>query len=327
MDTLRRWWWTLPAGLLLVLALLGAWATWQLQRPLALSDSQTLLIEPGSSFKQALAQAPMSDGQKKLIDAYAHFSDKASKIKAGEYLLLPSMSALDWLDLLIAGKSRLREIRINEGETLKKALERINNHPDLSHGAPITSSQLKAAWGKEPEGWLFPDTYHFSKGMKARALVDIAHQLMEKKLNEAWQDRAEGLPYKNAKEALIMASIVEKETGQADERPLIAGVFVQRLRLKMRLQTDPTVIYGMGDNFNGNIRKSDLEQDTPWNTYTRSGLPPTAIAIPSFAAIEAALHPEEDGSLYFVAKGGGRHQFSETLEQHNAAVQKYILGR
>ena len=181
--------------------------------------------------------------------------------------------------------------------------------------------------GGEPhaEGLFFPDTYYFDRNTADIVLLKRSYEGMQAKLARAWANRAAGLPYKDSYEALTMASIIEKETGKAYERPLIAGVFLNRLRIGMRLQTDPSVIYGMGDNYDGNIHKKDLERDTPYNTYTRNGLPPTPIAMPGLASIEAALHPEQTKALYFVGKGDGSHAFANNLVEHNSNVVKYQL--
>ena len=178
-----------------------------------------------------------------------------------------------------------------------------------------------------PEGLFFPDTYRFSAGSSDLDLLKKSYRLMQQKLAEAWAQRDTSLPYRNAYEALIMASIIEKETGKAEERPLIGSVFTNRLRIPMRLQTDPTVIYGMGQRFDGNIRRRDLTADTPYNTYTRDGLPPTPIAMPGWGSLLAAVKPAQSDRLYFVSKGDGSHYFSRSLDEHNRAVAKYQLGR
>ena len=194
----------------------------------------------------------------------------------------------------------------------------------------LTEAEIMRVVGKgekHAEGLFFPDTFYFDRGTVDTVLLKRSYDIMQTKLEAAWNGRASGLPYKSSYEALIMASIVEKETGKASERPMIAGVFINRLHIGMRLQTDPTVIYGMGDKYNGNIRRTDLTTDTIYNTYTRDGLPPTPIAMPGAASIEAALHPEKTKALYFVGKGDGSHAFSNSLAEHNRAVAKYQLKR
>jgi len=182
----------------------------------------------------------------------------------------------------------------------------------------------KLGWpNQHPEGRFFPDTYFFSSGMSDLAILSRAHKLMQTQLESVWRERAENLPYDTMNQALIMASIVEKETGQASERPMIAGVFINRLRIGMLLQTDPTVIYGLGDRYDGNLHKRDLLADTPYNTYTRAGLPPTPIAMPGIEALRAAVNPAPTSALYFVARGNGTHKFSASLAEHNQAVNKY----
>jgi UPF0755 protein len=216
-----------------------------------------------------------------------------------------------------------------EGWTFRQMREALNRQQGLRHLSMSRSDEelMRAIGAKEskPEGLFFPDTYYFSADMSDLDILKRAYLTMQRKLDAAWQSRAPGLPYRDAYEALIMASIVEKETGSGDERPLIASVFLNRLKLNMRLQTDPTVIYGLGEAFDGNLRKRDLLADTSYNTYTRGGLPPTPIAMPGLAAIEAALHPEPSKALYFVGKGNGRHAFSTTLDEHNRAVARYQL--
>jgi UPF0755 protein len=217
-----------------------------------------------------------------------------------------------------------------EGRTFRQALAVIASDPVLvADIGALTDEEIIARIGHpgvHPEGRLFPDTYLFPRGMGALDLVKRAYGRMEAVLAEEWDKRAPGLPFKDPYEALILASIVEKETGLAAERPEIAGVFVRRMQKGMRLQTDPTVIYGLGAAFDGNLRRVDLTTDTPYNTYTRGGLPPTPIALPGREAIHAVLHPAAGDSLYFVAKGDGSHAFSATLDEHNRAVRRYQLG-
>jgi UPF0755 protein len=209
--------------------------------------------------------------------------------------------------------------------------EALNRHEDIRHlSIPMTDEEILRQIGATEtvaEGLFFPDSYFFDSGMSDLDILKRAYETMHRKLNAAWEKRAAGLPYRTPYEALIMASIVEKETGRAGERPMIASVFLNRLKLGMRLQTDPTVIYGMGENFDGNLRKRDLQLDGQYNTYTRAGLPPTPIAMPGMAAIEAALHPARSNALYFVGKGDGSHAFSSTLNEHNRAVYRYQLRR
>jgi UPF0755 protein len=222
------------------------------------------------------------------------------------------------------------ESTLVDGWTFAQWRARLDQHPDLKHETrDLAEAEIAARLGIEGgriDGWLFPDTYLFDKQSSDLELFARAHRAMRKKLDGAWSERDQGLPYRNPYEALIMASIIEKETGRADDRTLVAAVFVNRLRKGMLLQTDPTVIYGLGEKFDGNLRKRDLQADTPYNTYTRSGLPPSPIAMPGTAAIQAALHPADSDALYFVARGDGSSQFSKTLDEHNKAVSKYQKG-
>jgi UPF0755 protein len=220
-------------------------------------------------------------------------------------------------------------LKIVEGWSFKQVLEALHAAPKLTHSLQgLGPKQIMAMLGYpnvHPEGRFFPDTYYYPSGMSDLLILQRAYQKMEKILDEEWEARAGDLPVRTRDEALTLASIVEKETGKPEERGLIAGVFVQRLRTGMKLQTDPTVIYGLGDKYKGNITLAHLRTPTPYNTYTRKGLPPTPIAMPGREAIHAALNPENTRALYFVSRGDGSHVFSETLEQHNAAVQKYQL--
>ncbi|WP_424195439.1 endolytic transglycosylase MltG [Ampullimonas aquatilis] len=257
----------------------------------------------------------------------ARWQNKASQIKAGNYELLAETTPLQLLDKLTSGDVTHQQIAIIEGWTFAQMRLALNATPELQHTtASMSDAELIAALAlpvDHPEGQFFPDTYRFDKGSTDLSIFKRAHQVLQKKLDTAWQGRAEALPFASPYEALIMASIVEKETGNARDRSKVAAVFVNRLKKGMLLQTDPTVIYGMGTQFDGNLRKNDLQTDTPYNSYTRSGLPPTPIALPGQAAIEATLHPAPIDALYFVAKGDGTSIFSNTLPEHNQAVNRY----
>jgi UPF0755 protein len=251
-------------------------------------------------------------------------------LMAGEYEVQPGMSPVDLVELFGSGRVLLHKLTIVEGNTLRDLRSALAAHPELRVATKgMSNAALLRALGDDAahgEGLFFPDTYRFAKGTTDLEILRIARQRMRAELERAWANREPGLPLANAYEALILASIVEKETALASERPQIAGVFVERLRRGMRLQTDPTVIYGMGESFDGNIRKVDLQRDTPYNTYTRRGLPPTPICLPGAAALDAAVRPNVSGALFFVAtgKGDGSHYFSRTLEEHNAALQRYL---
>ncbi len=253
------------------------------------------------------------------------------KIKAGSYQWDGPLTALQLLNRMTRGDSIQSEAKLIEGMTFAQFRSALDDNQDLRHltyGLP--ERDILKLLGDDrtvAEGQFYPDTYFFNKGGTDIDILKRAHRAMIKRLNEVWSHRAEGLPYDQPYAALIMASIIEKETGKAEERPLIAAVFINRLQQGMKLQTDPTVIYGMGRRYDGNIHKRDLLVDTPYNTYTRPGLPPTPIAMPGLAALEAAVHPASTNALYFVARGDGTHQFSETLTQHNQAVVKYQLKR
>jgi len=256
---------------------------------------------------------------------------KSGQLQAGTYRLEAPVTPLDLLDKLARGDVLPIEVAFVEGTTLRQWLAILAKHPHVTatEGARDAAS-VRTSLGIEArsvEGMLFPDTYRFLAGTKDVDILKRARDAMNRRLEEAWAARDPTVPLANAYEALVLASIIEKETGQAAERPLIASVFVNRLRKGMRLQTDPTVIYGLGEAFDGNLRKRDLLADTPWNTYTRDGLPPTPIAMPGAASIAAATRPATSDYLYFVGKGDGSHQFSRTLEEHNRAVARYQLGR
>lgn len=260
---------------------------------------------------------------------YARLNGLSNKMKTGDYLLSNKLTSKEFLDNIFKGKVIQYSLAVIEGWSFSQLIEAIKQHPHIKH--TLTNLSEKEIMGKlglsgqHPEGLFLPDTYHFPAQLSDLEFLRRAYHAMQTVLKEEWDNRAVGLIYKNSYEVLIMASIVEKETGLASERNQIAGVFVRRLEKKMRLQTDPTVIYGMGNKYKGNIRKRDLLQDTPYNTYRRRGLPPTPIALPGRKAINAALHPAEGNALYFVSRGDGSHVFSETLEEHNKAVIKYQL--
>lgn len=250
-----------------------------------------------------------------------------SNLKAGEYKLTPGLTIPQILTIIAEGRAIKYAITFPEGWSLKEILQAIGQTPNLEKKLPnLTVAEISSQLGiseQNPEGWFFPDTYFFEKKASDVSILKRAHKKMQDVLQEEWEHKDMDLPYKEPYEALIMASIVEKETGAKSERATIAGVFIRRLIKGMLLQTDPTVIYGMGDKYKGNIRANDLTAPTPYNTYVIQGLPPTPIAMPGRDAIHAALHPDKGNSLYFVAKGDGSHQFSETLAEHNRAVNSF----
>lgn len=323
--------------LLAVVATAGlAWdAHRQLQAPLSIQEVERVSIARGQRFAAVIDQMQANGlftvaRQGDYLLLWTRFTDANRRIKAGEFDIAPGSTPLDALEMFVEGRSVLSELRLPEGWKFSQAFTLIASHEDLEHTLPddIAPDELMRRIGhagQHPEGRFFPDTYRFTKGMSDVELLRHAAKLMQQTLNAEWAARAPGLPYASAEEALTMASIVEKETGAAVERGRIAGVFLRRLKIGMLLQTDPTVIYGIGDAFDGNLRKVDLLRDTPYNSYTRKGLPPTPICLPGRAAIHAALHPEDDGSVFFVARGDGTHQFSKTYEEHNAAVSRYQL--
>lgn len=275
---------------------------------------------------ELLAQAGVID-RPLWFRLYALVQGVAGKLKFGEYEIPAGISQLQVLDMLAAGKVKQYPLAIPEGWRYAQVRDLIGRQPalaqDLSGKSDVELMTVLGAPDHVPEGWFYPDTYFYHKGMSPLDLLRRAHRKMQTVLEQEWQGRAPDLPLTSAYQALILASIVEKETALAEERPLIAGVFVRRLAKNMPLQTDPTVIYGMGEAYRGNIRKEDLLRDTPYNTYVRQGLPPTPIALPGLEAIHATLHPAPGASLYFVARGDGGHVFSDTLDQHNHAVDLY----
>lgn len=327
---LKKWLWL---GVMLAFGL-AIWLAYYAISPLKLQpNSQEITIQPKSGLKsiasQLVAQGVLSESWRFIL--LAKLLNKEQYLQAGSYTLNKNVSPYQLLLSLNHGRATQGGITFIEGRTFAQMREKLANNDALKQTITgLSDAELLKLLGSEyaiAEGLFFPDTFYFDRQTTDIALLKISYEAMQTKLEHAWQQRAPNLPYKNSYEALIMASIVEKETGKASERPMIAGVFINRLRLGMRLQTDPTVIYGMGARYNGNIRKQDLLTDTPYNTYTRNGLPPTPIAMPGMAAIEAALHPADTKALYFVGKGDGSHAFSENLAQHNRAVVKYQLKK
>jgi UPF0755 protein len=326
-------------GLLVVAAsFLGAWLIMDFQafrdKPLAVPPAGiNLVVKPGTSLRSVAGELA-ADGILEhpfYLVALGRYLKLDSRIKAGEYRLVPALNPEQLLRLLTEGKVLQHSITLIEGENFKQMVQRLRQDPVLEHTlASDRAEDVMRAIGYpdlHPEGRFLPETYYFPRGTSDVELLRRAYQDMDSFLHQAWPERDQDLPLDSPYEALILASIVEKETGLARERPRIAGVFVRRLKRGMRLQTDPTVIYGMGDRYDGDIRFRDLREDTPYNTYTRSGLPPTPIAMPGKEAILAALHPADGKALYFVARGDGSHKFSATLKEHNRAVDQFQRKR
>jgi len=302
-----------------------------LQNPLNLKDSILISLEKGSSIK-SLAKDLHAKGvldKPNYLIVWARLTGSATKLKAGEYRVDSSDNLTSVINKIISGKVEQYKLTLVEGWTFKEILSAINDHPQVQHTIANDSiSNIINQLGidiEHPEGRFYPDTYFIPKNTNDIDVLKKAFNTMNSILDSEWSKREEGLPFKSAYEALILASIVEKESAVADERSKIAGVFINRLRNKMRLQTDPAVIYGIGDAYDGDIRYKDLRNDTPYNTYTRGGLPPTPIASPGLASIKAVLHPDKTDALYFVAFGdnSGRHHFSSNLSDHEKAVSRY----
>ena len=341
-NPLREWkrWLFLALVLGLVAAGLAARHVYQFATsPLAVEGEAVLQVPQGASYNRVVARL-VEGGWTEPDDALelkllGRVFGVTARIHAGEYRLTPETTPMGLLDDLVGGDVILHSVTLPEGWTVGEFLERLRATKTLDTETlpegPEDPELLRLLGlnerGRESaEGWLFPETYRFRRDDPAAAVLGKAHERMRTILREEWARRDEGLPLDNAYEALILASIVEKETAVPSERPMIAGVFVNRLRQGMRLQTDPTVIYGLGDRFHGNLQTRHLEEQTPYNTYRTAGLPPTPIANPGREAIRAACRPAETDALYFVARGDGTHVFSETLAEHNRAVRRYQLG-
>ncbi|MBV1776879.1 endolytic transglycosylase MltG [Burkholderiaceae bacterium DAT-1] len=312
----------------------GFWAFHELSSPLPIAgQTRDFLLEPGTTMRAAARQLEtegiLEHGW--LFSLYARATGRAPRIKAGSYEISGETTALQLLDKLTDGDVSSATVTIVEGWNWRQVRDALNRNPDLKHDlVSLKDSDVVQQIGMDapsPEGLLFPDTYHFAKHSSDLSVIKRAASIMQKRLEKVWALRSARTSVKTPYEALTLASIIEKETGRSSDRTLISAVFNNRLRIGMRLQTDPSVIYGMGDQYEGNIRRSDLERDTPYNTYTRSGLTPTPIAMPGEASLMAAVNPAESKALYFVARGDGSSQFSESLDDHNRAVRHFILGK
>jgi UPF0755 protein len=329
-----RWLRKLMVLMLVVAMGLAAWLYHFAQQPLKLAEAnQDIVLKHGSSLR-AIAQQLVNEGvlnEPWSFVLLVRLNGKAGEVKAGNYELEKGMTAYDLFEMVTNGNTVQRSITFIEGWNFRQMREALNTNESVRHlSMHLTDAEILMQIGASetvPEGLFFPDSYYFGQGISDIEILQRAYLTMQRKLDIAWRTRDAGLPYATPYQALTMASIIEKETGRGDERPLISRVFINRLKLGMRLQTDPTVIYGMGDRFDGNLHKKDLLTDTPYNTYTRNGLPPSPIAMPGQASIEAALHPAITDALYFVGKGDGSHAFSGTLSEHNRAVVRYQLKK
>ena len=325
----------LPLLLLILLAVGGAGAVWSwMHRPMHLSaDRVDFVVDPGSS-PRTVARNLNSLGVPLWEPGFvwmARLSERDKLIKAGGYQAINGDTPWLLLERMARGDMTQRQITFLEGWTFRQIRQALREHPDVKQTLDgVSDAELMARLGssiKQPEGLFFPDTYVFTPGSTDFDLLRRSYQEGQRILNDIWALRQEDLPLSTPYEALVLASIVEKETGHGPERGRISGVFVNRLRLGMLLQTDPTVIYGMGETYQGRIRKRDLQTDTPWNTYTRTGLPPTPIAAAGRAALLAAVQPEQHKYLFFVSRGNGTSEFSVNLSGHNRNVDRYILGK
>ncbi|MBJ7308797.1 endolytic transglycosylase MltG [Rugamonas sp. CCM 8940] len=317
------------SGMIVAVAAGGYFAYWAMDPITTEEPAIEFAITPGSGAHaagQQIAEAGVPI-EPLLFNLLARLTAKSGKLKAGAYELKPGTTPLRLIEQLVRGEFAQESLTIIEGWTFRQMRQAMAAHKGLKHDTvALSDKELMARITSEyklPEGLFFPDTYLFAKGASDLQIFRQAHSMLINRLNEAWAKRDPALPYKTPYEALVMASIVEKETGQKSERGMIAGVFVNRLKLGMLLQTDPTVIYGMGARYEGKIRKRDLETDTPYNTYTRSGLPPTPIALPGVQSLTAALAPAKTPALYFVSRGNGTSQFSDNLTDHNRAVNQF----
>ncbi len=306
------------------------WAVREYQSPGPLQAPERIQIEQGASVKSTLAKLASQGAVRNLraVQIYLHVKGLHPRIQIGTYEIPAHASPADIVSMFDQGRVVLQQLTIVEGTTFNDLRRSLDQDPVITHRTKDKSdAEVMMAIGHPgefPEGRFFPDTYRFAQKTSDLEILTMAYNAMDKALQAAWQARSQNLPIADAYQALVLASVVEKETGLPAERPRIAGVFVSRLRKGMRLQSDPTVIYGLGAKYDGDIRTHDLTTDTPYNTYTRGGLPPTPIALPGREALLAAVRPQESDELYFVATGEGGHHFSRTLEEHNAAVKSYL---
>lgn len=328
---MKRIVWIPPLVVLVLLAGAGMLYYRWCVRPLPIQQSRTIIVQPG---------APLSDTADKLATAgvlhsawdlvwLARIEGKTTAVRAGEYALPAHITTARLLGIIVSGKVVLHSFTIVDGWTFREFFARLEDDPLLKHDlAGLSDAEIMKRIGhsgENPEGRFFPETYKFPRGTTDSAFLKRAYNLMQRHLADEWASRDADMSLKTPYQSLILASIIEKETGLASEMRRIAGVFVRRLRRGMRLGSDPTVIYGLGKAYNGDITARDLRTDTPYNTYTRKGLPPTPISLPSLAALHAAMHPQRGDALYFVSKGDGSHEFSATFEEHRKAVKKYQI--
>lgn len=322
----------LMLGVVMSLSLM-TWGWRQLNTPIRLSEPKLIELSAGRPLLKVLDQLHREGviQQTLPLKIWIRLTVDGQHLHAGEYRLTPGMTPLEMLSTIEQNQLVTYSTTFVEGINFKELRQQLAQAPKLRHDTEGWSNDTimsrLGAEGVHPEGQFFPDTYVYRKGASDLDIMRLAYQRMQSVLSNAWAERDDTLPLKSAYEALILASIVEKETGVPRERGEIAGVFIRRLQRGMRLQTDPTVIYGMGEAYDGHIRRSDLRRKTPYNTYRINGLPPTPIAMPGQAAIEAAVHPQPGDSLYFVARGDGSHVFSATLAEHNQAVRQFQLQR
>ena len=319
--------------LLAVLALGLAFFVWAHSAMQLRAASLDLSIDPGERPAEVVQDVVRSgvDVHPGLLYLWFRLSGESRRIRAGSYEIDASTTPADLLNKLVRGEESLQSVTLVEGWNLRQVREALRNADFLVQQTPALSEQELMQQigrpGQIAEGSFFPDTYTYAKGSTDLALLQRAARAMDRRLQSAWEQRDARTPLQTPQQALILASIVEKETGRAADRSMIAGVFSNRLRIGMRLQTDPSVIYGLGERYGGSLRKADLLTDTAWNTYTRNGLPPTPIAMPGKAALLAAVKPAATNALYFVARGDGSSQFSASLDEHNSAVNKYVRGQ